>query len=495
MVGVLWRTGLVISLVLVIVSGLTAYLRTEPSPAYWLITEKTPDTPQFYGYYLMDSSGEIWRRIDTATAASNSTWFVTWSPDGRYVFTRVADNRDGQPHGLYVYDLRSKEQRLVLPTDIGRFPLQMILSPDGQWYAATIPDGDNETVYLISQDGRDVRKPFPENAVLVGDPQNIWSPDSKWVSFRHSNENPPQINRLNIDSGDTEPTGTLTRIPSPDGKSAVVLDADTLEWLVHNRDQDTRTPIMSDQPIQSIIAWLPTNWLLVWNQHNVTPSGQPERVSLSRMRPDGSDHAVLVDVTPDELSAPLWLSFWSDDGQYIYYAGRGPQGNFVRRINVNTSESQLLIEGQLPTNAVPVSLENNPRGSFSVLWARSDWLVWYDRDRVGLEYYYQVRPDGSQHRLLYKAPPLSNNLRAYEDPTGRGLVIDFWENELGFDPRDKRIVRVDLDTRAVKQLSSSEHRVVAISDLIDQSHRSLLWVVVGVVLSLVNGGWYVLRNG
>jgi Tol biopolymer transport system component len=145
-VAVLWRVGVVLGLVLIGMGSLLSYLRQEPSPAYWIITEKAPDFPQFYGYYLMDSSGAIRQRLDTATAASNSTWFVTWTPDGRYVFYRVNDNRDGQPHGLYVYDLRRNERRMVIEANIGRNSVTMNLSPDGHWYMVTIADRRNNSV-------------------------------------------------------------------------------------------------------------------------------------------------------------------------------------------------------------------------------------------------------------------------------------------------------------------------------------------------------------
>jgi dipeptidyl aminopeptidase/acylaminoacyl peptidase len=95
-----------------------------------------------------------------------------WHPDGQMI-SYIRPDDDGREAELYIYDLATNTERLVLRGPDNKS--SQAWSPDGEW----IVFGAGKQIYKVRSDGTDLTQ-------LTFDRENFdaaWSPDGEWIAY------------------------------------------------------------------------------------------------------------------------------------------------------------------------------------------------------------------------------------------------------------------------------------------------------------------------
>jgi TolB protein len=147
---------------------------------------------------------------------------------GKIAFT---SNRAGNPE---IYVMKADGSGVVRLTNNKAYDDQPALSPDGAWVVFVSNRDGNHELYIIGTDGKNLRR-LTDTAYSEIDPS--FSPDGKWVIYTAMAEGDKDIERMNVETGETETLVTgdgdqfMARM-APDGALAYVQNGGDNEILI-----------------------------------------------------------------------------------------------------------------------------------------------------------------------------------------------------------------------------------------------------------------------
>jgi TolB protein len=193
------------------------------------------------------------------------------------------------------------------------------VSPDGNWIAFDSNRSGNQDIWIMRNDGRDLRQLTTNSA---HDWMGSWSPDSKQIAFHSLRSGNRDIYTLPVAGGavmplTNHPGEDMIAVWSPDGEEIAFISnrTDTMNlWIV---------PIEAGKPRQ--VTFNGAREVVVW-------SSDSKKIVFSSKR-TGNSELYIIPASggkPDQLTHGSWFeiipNFWSEDGQTIYASGmRGPE--------------------------------------------------------------------------------------------------------------------------------------------------------------------------
>ncbi len=135
-------------------------------------------------YKLGVDTGKLVRLTHKMSAAN---WSPNWSPDGKKIAFDA--KTEGLYRDIYTIDAADGKNRVKL-TNLPLSSWPAIWSPDGKWIAfhSYLPEApvsgtpDYAEMYMMRPDGSNVQRLTFND---TGDFPKCWSPDSKWIVYRH----------------------------------------------------------------------------------------------------------------------------------------------------------------------------------------------------------------------------------------------------------------------------------------------------------------------
>lgn len=467
------------SLLLLISTLLMGAVRQEQSTAYWLLTESSPDGPQFYGYYLVSPNGKLVRKIGSASAATNGTWFVSWLPEQDVLFYRVISQWDAEKKGLYRLDLRSDQTKLLFEKDFAQSDLSVVPSPDKKWLLLTSSSVEGQSTYLVSSDGSEARSIDLKASIqsFIG-----WSKDSKALTFGIT---PDDINSRIMRYVLVDTNGTILEeninvsdqfiIHSPHDKSFLYTkDGNFGTWMVQNED-GSQIQLTQGQDRYAVVAWFESNWIIL-SQRTPILATDPQAGNFERyyrVRPNGTGMTEIfgIQLAHNDFTLPFWTS--NGDAFYITKMGRLDDVEVIR-IEIENAKHQTIFADFEFASFYGRSAEErrNPTG---FLWTRDDqWFVWQKDAQTPTIKFFQTRTDGSETRLLWSATRRLNNLQIWDDPTGNTLLFNYAISRSNRVPVYFEIMRVNLENRSTELINPNlSMRLIALSPVVDKPFSEL----------------------
>jgi Tol biopolymer transport system component len=205
--GVVLVIGVLI-LIQVVAFVLTSELRSPPRIAFM------SDRDGNLELYIMDSDGGQLTNLTMDEAADG---LPAWSKDAG-IFSFIS-NREGVAASLFRMNEDGTEI-VPLLLDMELHAVSPTWSPDGEWIAFNILQGDHTDVYIIDPDGGGLRNLTDVSSV---DRFADWSPDGRSLVFTSDRDGALAIFTLGLDGGEpvrlTDPSviSTMASV-SPDGR-------------------------------------------------------------------------------------------------------------------------------------------------------------------------------------------------------------------------------------------------------------------------------------
>jgi hypothetical protein len=137
----------------------------------------------------------------------------------------VAGSEPGRSVRFYVRELEGGKLRPVTPKNMEVYQAEKVLSPDGQWLAAS-EAGKKACLYPV-----DGGEPRPIAGLADGETPIQWSADGHSLFVRRRDETPPRIDKLDLATGrhelwkqimPSDSTGVVRTpmvLPSRDGRA------------------------------------------------------------------------------------------------------------------------------------------------------------------------------------------------------------------------------------------------------------------------------------
>jgi Tol biopolymer transport system component len=258
------------------------------------------------------------------------------------------------------------------------------------WIVFTSIQGVDSAIFLMTDDGRAVRKITPNDA-CGNRPQ--WSPNGRWIVFHDCTEE-ADLMRIRLMGLQMEP---LTKPPfetwhflwSPNSEQIMVQTYEPLELFIIGIDQSNERFLARDYLAN---AWSPDGtWIYA-------RSSRSFEAALVRIH---AESGLIEDLLPSELS--LGSISWSPDGERIVMNGRI---NDHDQLYVAPSQG-----GQYQEIAIhpPMFRIQHPQWS-----PTGEWIAFTGTYEVGDDFFrkmhvYRIRPDGSDlQRLTHQAATLSD---------------------------------------------------------------------------------------
>lgn len=404
--GFLLRVGgLIGGMVLLIMTVAGYILRQEPSEAYWMLA--TSYEPP-YGLTLTTPDGGITRQLIETPHTPIEDHFHWCDQDG-VVFHQAYDFYT-QFSNLVAIRLDNNQRSTILENIFLRV---MRPSPNREWvvFIGSEENGD-DTLYLLECRTQTLKAlmtvSFSHSQSLVFD--YSWSPDSQWVVFSVNTTDGGLTYRATTDGVVLEPTYGAFYFPvwSPDNTEIIYTDMESGPYSVYRENVITSERMRLTTSLSNgVKAWLDNNWVILerWLQY-------PSRITVYRMRPDGSQASPLL----DSQFAETYLAA-SDDGRWVYSSvnvrSGGHRETHLYRTDLTSMVSQRLI-----------SLE-----SFDVGWLSVDGerLVFQGRFE-GQDGLYSMAVDGTDLRFILPLDLPPSSWRAYFPPDAAWMYVMIWAN-------------------------------------------------------------------
>ena len=247
------------------------------------------------------------RQVASDSGSLHELEGVTWSPDGRIVYTAV----DSGNVDLYAVDPRNG-QRLRLTSDPAA-DFHPDVSADGTMVAFASERDGTPGVWVMSIDGT-----HPRRLTTAADVRPSFSPDGRWVVVQRDrpNNTPATLWRVSTETGEAVQVGpreSLRPAVSPDGRAIAHY------WMTPEQWKLAITPIDSDLPARTFpisrthseraLRWAPDGSGLAF----VDAVGGVPNVWLQPL--DGSPLRALTNLA--EGSMPTFD--WSPDGTRLVW--------------------------------------------------------------------------------------------------------------------------------------------------------------------------------
>lgn len=293
-----------------------------PTPDGWIYfdTDRYQQNPttglyeDMGGVYRVKFTGGHEQRL--VDHPSGSVWwsYAVWlSPDGRTLIYSLEDATTGR-YQLYQVNTDGGEARAITPPSWDAW-VETIITDDAEtWVIASVYIFDiGPYLMRVGVENGDVLNLTPDGALTYFD---RWVAEEEWLLFVADE----RLWKIRLNGSEATPIG-------PDGirgwtawlpdTQLVVVAAGT----PNNAGGAWTTPVVGVRLVDGTVAWeLPSG---LWG--GLSPNGEwiaygayqadtLNYTTIERMRPDGTDHEVLV-----QLDKSVYLLAWAPDGQSLYY--------------------------------------------------------------------------------------------------------------------------------------------------------------------------------
>lgn len=434
-----------------LLAGLTQQLtalRENPSSAYWILTSETAPVDPVHHLILPDGT-------EFRTLPDIFENYVAWSPDENIIFF-------SDVLGLHRYHIKSGQSELVVQTTEGIYhndPNRMMLSPDGDWYLFRTTG----SLYAVKPDGS---KAYLLETRLKSLSWATWDSSSEWIEFFANDE---RVRRNIYDASQIEIQSLTVPIqmpefervvPSPDTSAEVVLSREN-GWQI--REQGTAPQALSfEQPTFEVEQWLNDDTLLLKN--TLSDATEFYLYSLSL------DTYQLIIRLED-----LTFSYLQRAGDMLFIFAQRDSLETVYRYDFKSRKLSTLLEDFFGLMYFKAG-QTSPAGSIADEFDFMIYLTQEDNQTL----IHRIKPDGSQHRVLYRADTTGQGPRVYFSPDAESLTFNF------MDPRRYLLVRIDPMTGDVYELPANQ-LMLDTSTVVSKPNPSPHWTKVGLILGVLAG--------
>jgi TolB protein len=244
--------------------------------------------------YVADFDGYNPRQF---TKTGTITLFPAWSSDGRWL--AYTDYRHGKPE-LFIRHIKEQRGSVV---GLGGSSITPAWVPNQFALAASLSHGGNPTIYLLSGNGKIMRRLTDHWGIDVGP---TWSPDGKEFAFVSDRSGSPQIFIKNIENGNVRRLtyeGGYNTSPqwSPQGNYIAYVGLKNGHHDIYLIGIDGKGPIelTRDAGDNESPTWSPDGTLIAFN----STRGGPSRVYV--MNANGTDQRCLL-LLDGEQTNPSW---------------------------------------------------------------------------------------------------------------------------------------------------------------------------------------------
>ena len=236
-----------------------------------------------YDIWIFDLAEAVVRR---ATRDRDHDWHPRWLPDSeRLLVVRGRYDRKD----FFLIDVETREEERV--ARFGRYVDDLAVSPDGRQAAFSPGDRAKPGLFLLDFDAGSIRR-LPTDPPLAVAP--AWSPDGRYVSFRHWRRNAATDHLF-------EPaTGVSRKIPHPPARSP---DGSRIAFLGPSAGLlgTCRVDGSESKIVAKLDGWLPVG--------NPAWSGNSKRLAFAVRRPDDSAADVFTVNADGTGLKPLGVGF------------------------------------------------------------------------------------------------------------------------------------------------------------------------------------------
>lgn len=296
--------AIIIGFLLLLNSGLLAFLRQEPSRAYFVSYNRFDRATNRWQTFRTDPVG----RSPRATNDGIAGFIYDYAPDGSWAL--LFDYDEAKPE-LFYHDINTNTSRPL--TDTPDWEVDAIISPEGERVAfvqgITPRILDYEAVIILDvATGETMPTTVPPEFMY----SLRWSPDGTGLLYA----NEVQMARYDIATQqinviDTAPVNNVISFDvSSDGRQLVIIAEESVQPLrinlyVQDLDGGFARPITASNDNKYRPRWSPdSEWIYYQGDDGAT---------LYRIRPDGTDRQAILNFGPTEqfstLSPPISTEF------------------------------------------------------------------------------------------------------------------------------------------------------------------------------------------
>lgn len=429
---------------LIVLFGSITVSRLSHSTAFWLLTKQSTNQPRKYNYILSLPDGRASRIIASAAdTTGNPNWFVDWLPDSNTILYL--------DHDVYALDVRSGTSQLIIETRGTVIGFDTLLSPAEDWLLLELRNSVNTELYRINSSGNNVQLIAEVLSVTTN---MVWSSDGETIYFvNFSND---QFRPLATDGNTVTEVSWGERFEqiSPDGQfKAFYEEGNQNVWQIEELTTGKVSQLTPPSGQYRLLDWLPNDWILLEEIQYRTSLDFDNTQRYFRIRPDGSELSPLFIANASFANrvAPFWTDEW------FYVNSLDGERETLHRVNIETGESQILINNFLPF--VIDEMVDFYDGTARIVRLVGDWIIW--RTTGNDVRYMQTHLDSSMTREIYDTPPGARTPRLLTSPDKKWLYVTY---------RDRSgawiIDRINLDNQDVQEVFAGDQSLLAISPIV-----------------------------